>query len=536
MRCTLLTSTVVLAVLGLGVTATEQLLTTKEYLEEANKLLLRGKFHEAIRSYDTAIEKDPQNYLSYFKRATTLLSVNKHASAIRDFTRAIELKPDFEQAYYQRARAYLKEGSYDSAEEDVVKIASGNESLKLKSKELKDKIVLAREMSAVSARALAEKKYSECTRAADQVIRISPLFTSTLKTRATCRVADGDIEGACADLGKLVRIHAGDLDTQNLLADLHFLALNEPARGLSHVRACLKSDPDNKKCKATFTRLRGLERKLEKLEQDKAKGKWNACNRMVAPVNGKGGLLEDVDGMYAALILSANIPATVASKLANFLAGVACEGYTNTKNWESALGHCGRLLEAEPENSGALGHQFDAQFESDQLDQAQITLTKLEQLVAGGGVDQQRMHERRAKLEQKKRLAARNDYYKVLDVSRDASQAEVKKAYRKLAHQWHPDRYRGDLPKEEVEKKMAEINQAHEVLANEEVRARYDQGHDPNDPTGGGGGPGGFGGFGGNPFMFQQGEGRPMFFQQGSGGSGKPFSFQFGGPGGGFPF
>ncbi|KAJ2324085.1 hypothetical protein GGI00_005435, partial [Coemansia sp. RSA 2681] len=157
MRCTLLTSTVVLAVLALGVTATEQLLTTKEYLEEANKLLLRGKFHEAIKSYDTAIEKDPQNYLSYFKRATTLLSVNKHASAIRDFTRAIELKPDFEQAYYQRARAYLKEGSYDSAEEDVVKIARGNESLKLKSKELKDKIVLAREMSAVSARALAEK-------------------------------------------------------------------------------------------------------------------------------------------------------------------------------------------------------------------------------------------------------------------------------------------------------------------------------------------------------------------------------------------
>ncbi|KAJ2427299.1 hypothetical protein GGF41_001738, partial [Coemansia sp. RSA 2531] len=141
MRCTLLTSTVVLTVLALSATATEQL-TTKEYLEEANKLLLRGKFHEAIKSYDTAIEKDPQNYLSYFKRATTLLSVSKHSSAIRDFTRAIELKPDFEQAYYQRARAYLKEGSYDSAEEDVVKIVGGNASLKTKSKELKDKIVL----------------------------------------------------------------------------------------------------------------------------------------------------------------------------------------------------------------------------------------------------------------------------------------------------------------------------------------------------------------------------------------------------------
>ncbi|KAJ2899644.1 hypothetical protein IWW38_000888 [Coemansia aciculifera] len=542
MRCTLLTSTVVLAVLALGATATEQLLTTKEYLEEANKLLLRGEFQEAIKSYDTAIEKDPQNYLSYFKRATTFLSVNKHASAIRDFTKAIELKPDFEQAYYQRARAYLKEGSYDSAEEDVGKIAGGNASLKTKSKELQDKIVLARDMNAASVRALAEKKYDECAKAADQVIRISPLFTPMLKTRATCRVADGDIEGACADLGKVVRIHAGDLDTQNLLADLHFLALNEPSRGLNHVRACLKSDPDNKKCKATFTRLRALERKLEKLEQDKGKGKWNTCNRMVAPASGKGGgLLEEVDGMYAALILSADIPATVASKLANYLTGVACEGYTHTKNWDKALSHCGRLLEADPEDSGALGHQFEALFESDQLDQAQITLSKLEQLLAAGSgnVDQQRMHERRVKLEQKKRQAARKDYYKVLDVARDASQSEIKKAYRKLAHQWHPDRYRGDLPKEEVEKKMAEINQAHEVLANEEVRARYDQGHDPNDPTGGGsGGPGGFGGFGGNPFMFQQGEGRPVFFQQGSsGGSGKPFSFQFGGPGGGgFPF
>ncbi|KAJ1998837.1 hypothetical protein H4R26_005305 [Coemansia thaxteri] len=391
-------------------------------------------------------------------------------------------------------------------------------------------------MDALSTRAMAERNYSECIRAADKAIRISPLYTSTLKTRAACRVADGDLEGASADFGRLVRIRPGDLETQNLLADLHFLALYEPERGLGHVRACLKSDPDNKKCKATFTRLRGLERKLEKLEQDKAKGKWNACNRMVAPTGDKGGLLGDVDNMYAEFILSTGIPATVASRLANHLAGFACEGYVNTKKWDSALAHCGRLLEADPDNAVALGHQFEAQFESDQLDHAQITLGKLEQIAVSSGGDQQRMHERRMKLEQKKRLAARKDYYKVLDVSRDASQAEIKKAYRKLAHQWHPDRYRGDMPKEKVEEKMAEINQAHEVLASEETRTRYDQGHDPNDPMGGAGGAGGGGpgGFGGSPFVFQQGEGRPVFFQQG-GGSGKQFSFQFGGPGG-FPF
>jgi DnaJ family protein C protein 3 len=72
------------------------------------------------------------------------------------------------------------------------------------------------------------------------------------------------------------------------------------------------------------------------------------------------------------------------------------------------------------------------------------------------------------------------DYYKILGVSRSATQKEIKKAYRKKAQEWHPDKYSGDLPKDEVEKKMADINAAYEVIGNEETREKYDQGHDPN--------------------------------------------------------
>ncbi|KAI8326217.1 TPR-like protein [Martensiomyces pterosporus] len=534
MKCSLLASTAAFVVLALGPVSGEQK-TTKEYLDEANQLLLHGKYREAIKSYDMAIEKDPQNYLSYFKRATTFLTINKHSSAMRDFTRAIEIRPDFEQAYFQRARAYLREGSLDSADSDIAKVVDGNAKLLAKTKELKEKIALARSLNDRSIAAFGQKKYDECIKAADQVARISPLQSSILKIRAACRVAEGDLEGASADLGRLVRIRPGDLDTQAMLGDLHFLALNERDRGLEHVRACLKSDPDNKKCQQTFKRLRALDRKLNKLEEDKAKGKWNACNRAVSPASGKGGLLEEVDDMYAEFILLAYIPASTASRLATYLAGVACEGYTHTKKWDEALKQCSRVLDAEPEDTAALGHQFDALLERDEIDQAQIVLGKLEQVAgSGGSVDQQKMHERRMKLEQKKRLASRKDYYKILGIARDASQHDVKRAYRKLAQQWHPDRYRGDLPKEKVEERMADINLAYEVLMDEETRAKYDQGHDPNDPTGGAGGPGP-GGFGGHPFMFRQGGGggKPVFFQQG--GHGQQFSFQFGGPGG-FPF
>jgi len=61
------------------------------------------------------------------------------------------------------------------------------------------------------------------------------------------------------------------------------------------------------------------------------------------------------------------------------------------------------------------------------------------------------------------------DYYEILGVSRDASEEEIKKAYRRLAHKYHPDKAGGD------EAKFKEINEAYQVLSNKEKRAQYDQ-------------------------------------------------------------
>jgi molecular chaperone DnaJ len=85
-----------------------------------------------------------------------------------------------------------------------------------------------------------------------------------------------------------------------------------------------------------------------------------------------------------------------------------------------------------------------------------------------------------------------NDYYTLLGVSRDASEGEIKKAYRKLAMQHHPDRNSGN---EESEEKFKEIQQAYAVLSDPKKRAAYDQfGHEG--VAGAAGGQGGFGGFG----------------------------------------
>lgn len=100
------------------------------------------------------------------------------------------------------------------------------------------------------------------------------------------------------------------------------------------------------------------------------------------------------------------------------------------------------------------------------------------------------------------RKAKKKDFYKILGVSKEATDAEIRKAYRKLALQWHPDK-NNETPekKVEAEKKFKEIGEAYTVLSDKQKRQQYDLG--AYDPDGGAGldfsdFAGGFGGgFGG---------------------------------------
>ena len=122
-------------------------------------------------------------------------------------------------------------------------------------------------------------------------------------------------------------------------------------------------------------------------------------------------------------------------------------------------------------------------------------------------------------------MADKRDYYEVLGISKGASEDEIKKAYRKAAMKYHPDKFSNASEKEkkEAEEKFKEVNEAYQVLSDAQKKAQYDQfGHAAFEQGAGGfgGGFGGFGGAGGFEDIFSS------FF--GGGGSG------FGGFGGGF--
>ena len=94
-------------------------------------------------------------------------------------------------------------------------------------------------------------------------------------------------------------------------------------------------------------------------------------------------------------------------------------------------------------------------------------------------------------------MSEKRDYYEVLGVNKNASADEIKKAYRRLAKQYHPDLNPGDKTSEQ---KFKEVNEAYDVLSDQSKKSRYDQfGHAGTDPSYGGGS-GGYGYYSENPF------------------------------------
>ena len=184
--------------------------------------------------------------------------------------------------------------------------------------------------------------------------------------------------------------------------------------------------------------------------------------------------------------------------------------------------HCTKLLTLNPDSLPGLLHKAQTQLDADDFENAQRTLTHAKEQHPAAANRINPLLQNAAKL--LKRSKAK-DYYKVLDLPRSATAKEIKRAYLKLSKQFHPDKATTADDRPVYEKKMATINEAYEVLSDPDLKARFDDGDDPNDPESqarGHGGP-----FQGSPFPFEG-------FGGHAGGGGRQFVFRSGpGQGGG---
>ena len=491
-----------------------------QLIASANANLAQGNAHDALAYFGVAVQKDPSNYLTIFKRGATYLSLGRNAQASKDFDQVLVLKPGFEGALTQRAKIKSRNADFKGAREDYV--VAGK-------KESEEFAQLDEAEGAAKLAVDAEKAgdWEACVTQAGTAIFVASTNLELRQRRARCRFEKGEIMEGIADLNHALQINSYLTEPHLKIAAMTFYSLGETEKGITAISKCLHNDPDNKECAKLRKSEKALERTLKKFNQFIEKRQFASAAKLLVPQgDDEAGLLQEVKDDVKTYREAGYIHPQAQDGLYAQLVEKTCEAYVEMNNAKKAAAYCAETLTYNPTSLPALLNKAQSLIDSDDFDQAIATLNTAKE---AHGNQNQKINEMLQNAHTLLKRSKQKDYYKVLGVSRDADERQIKSAMRKLTKEHHPDKaaQRG-VSAEEAQKKMAAINEAYEVLSDPELRARFDRGDDPNDPQQGGQP------FQGSPFGFGPG-GQPVFFQQRGGGGGGSFKFQAGG-GGGFPF
>jgi DnaJ family protein C protein 3 len=256
-------------------------------ISTAKSHLAKGSPRDALLYFDTAVSRDPTNYLTIFQRGATYLSLGKDAQASQDFDRVLQLKPGFEGALLQRARIKTRSGDWAGAKQDL-DVAGKKSSIEYE--ELEQAQTAARTADE------AEKKgdWEACVLHAGTAIMKANMAVHLRQLRLQCRLQRGDVQEAISDLGHVLQLSPGSVEPHLQISSMLFYSLGDTHRGIAQIRKCLHSDPDSKTCGHLFKREKQALKRLDQLSDFIEKRKFtNAANLMVG-VDGDDGLIGDI--------------------------------------------------------------------------------------------------------------------------------------------------------------------------------------------------------------------------------------------------
>jgi len=468
----------------LGATNSE----VEKYLEMGRKMMAAGQLADALTHYHAAIDYDPNNYMTYFRRATVFLALGRSKSALPDLDKVISLKPDFVAARMQRANIHLKQGNFELAIQElknVLQLDPENEEAIIKMAEVKPLEDASREAETLL-------RYHDFYGAVERLtvlIEKLPWDIKLRELRADAFNHLGESFKAISDLRAITKLRPDSRATHLKIALLHY-SIGEYEESLAEIRECLKLDPDDSNCKPHYTKVKKLAKQYSLVLASIADNRWSECQT-------KARAALKTESKERRYVVKSN------SHL--------CHCLQKDNHPEEAISACNIAIQLNSDAVEALLDRGDAKLQLEMYEEA------VEDFQKAKSIDEDN---RRAKegLERSQRLlkqSKKRDYYKILGVKRNASKKEILKAYKTLAREWHPDKFKDEAEKEAAQKKFIDIAAAKEVLHDDEKRQQYDNGQDPLDPEAqqGGGGGGGF-----NPF----GQGFNPF------GDGAHFEFHFG--------
>ncbi|WVQ83932.1 hypothetical protein IAT38_006076 [Cryptococcus sp. DSM 104549] len=491
--------------------------TAAQIAQDANRLLAEGAYPAAARAYGEAIELDPTSHANYYKRATAYLSMGRHSAALDDFDHILRINPGFAQAHLQKAKILAKEGQFQEAQSELK--AYGKSKSDPEAEELSHMVTVGEAAGVSAHKAAKQEKWVVCVDHATKALEVGPNSADLRRLRVECATELGDVNAVYGDLSRLASLDPSSLSLPLRLSHIAYFIRASPT-ATSHIKQCLHYDPDSKPCKAVHKLLRKLEKDTAKVRNFVEGGQPRQAIKIL---DGKDGLLERFEQALQAAsqpgedgspaMLPPKLHPKENSQMRLELYALACKAAVGVEDFgKRGMGWCEETARMDEGNVDAQVARGEKALKEERWEEA---VRLLEAAFEATGRSSQDVLNRVQKAQRLLKQSKQKDYYKVLGVPRDADERTIKKAFRKAAKVAHPD-VGGS------EEKMAALNEAYEVLSDSELRARYDNGDDPNDPQAG---------QGHNPFAHHGGQ-QFQFFQQGGfpggfGGGGQKMHFQW---------
>ncbi|XP_078179243.1 dnaJ P58IPK-like protein [Carex rostrata] len=429
-----------------------------------------------------AIESQNGDPSALSKRASEMINLKQYDEALGVLGAALEIDPNHSESYRQRAFVLRHKCRFDESERDYKKYLE----LKPKSSSAEKELSQLGQAKSALESAYSHFDSADFAKVLDYIDKIVLVFSpgctkaKLLKMRAL--LALKEYSSIISETGYILKQDEDNLEAL-LLRGRAYYYLSDHDIAMRHYQKGLRLDPEHGELKKAYFGLKNLLRKTKSAEDNLAKGKL----RLAA------------EDYKSALALDPNHT----SYNVNLYLGL-CKVLVKLGRGKEAITSCNDALEIDGELIEALSQRGEAKLLIEDWEGA------VQDLKEAAQKSPQDMNIREALMRAEKalKMSQRKDWYKILGVSKSASVAEIKRAYKKLALQWHPDKNQDN--RVEAEAKFQEIAAAYEVLGDEDKRVKYDRGEDLDEM--------GMGGGGGNPFGEQQ----------------FTFHFEGGFPGGGF--
>uniref|UniRef100_A0A3Q2QLE9 DnaJ homolog subfamily C member 7 n=1 Tax=Fundulus heteroclitus TaxID=8078 RepID=A0A3Q2QLE9_FUNHE len=415
------------------------------FKEQGNAFYVKKDYTEAFNYYTKAIDMCPKNASYYGNRAATLMMLCRYREALEDSQQAVRLDNSFMKGHLREGKCHLSLGNAMAASRCFQRVL-----------ELEPDNSQAQQEVSISSTVRVTCCMYDVVFCMDRALECASACQKFRILKAECLALLGrypEAQSVASDILRMDSTNADALYVRGLC--LYYEDCIDKA--VQFFVQALRMAPDHDKARLACRNAKALKAKKEEGNKAFKEGNFEAAYDLYSEA-----LTIDPNNIKTNAKLYCN-RATVGSKL---------------KKLEQAIEDCTKAIKLDETYIKAYLRRAQCYMDTEQYEEAVRDYEKVYQ------TEKTKEHKhllKTAQLELKK--SKRKDYYKILGVDKNATEDDIKKAYRKRALLHHPDRHSGastEVQKEE-EKKFKEVGEAFSVLSDSKKKARYDSGQDLED-------------------------------------------------------